>query len=159
LRLRAGLWQYQMFTQFISRLPIPDAPDEEREAIGGLARAITDEARARYALHEKVRRRIRADLGTPDNKPLNQKLSAWWTLPFAAFQAEIKSHYKRTIPVAERDDWETYLQQGQAAHRRHTDAIIAGETDLNARVYALFDLNADEIKTIEAATKYEYGQV
>ena len=24
LRLRAGLWQYRMFTQFISRLPIPD---------------------------------------------------------------------------------------------------------------------------------------
>ena len=53
----------------------------------------------------------------------------------------------------------TYLQHNQAAHRCHTDAIIAGETNLNARVYALFDLNADEIKTIETATKYEYGQV
>ena len=61
--------------------------------------------------------------------------------------------------MAERDDWETYLQHSQAAHRRHTDAIIAGETDLNARVYALFDLTGDEIKTIEAATKYEYGAV
>src|SRR6185369_6084256 len=54
LRLRAGLWQYQMKSQFISRLPIPDMPETEREELGRLARAITEQARARYALHGRV---------------------------------------------------------------------------------------------------------
>ena len=33
------------------------------------------------------------------------------------------------------------------------------ETDLNARVYALFGLTIAEIQRIEAATKYHYGKV
>jgi hypothetical protein len=33
------------------------------------------------------------------------------------------------------------------------------ETELNARVYALFDLTAAEIAIIEESTKYQYGEV
>jgi hypothetical protein len=33
------------------------------------------------------------------------------------------------------------------------------ETDLNARVYALFDLDPDEIRITEDTTKYEYAEV
>ena len=33
------------------------------------------------------------------------------------------------------------------------------ETDLNARVYALFDLTPAEIMIIEERTKYQYGEV
>jgi hypothetical protein len=36
---------------------------------------------------------------------------------------------------------------------------MAAETDRKARVYARLALTGDEIKTIEAATKYEYGAV
>lgn len=45
-----------------------------------------------------------------------------------------------------------------AAHDRHTDGTTQREADLNARVYALFHLTAEEIKLIEAATKYKYGE-
>ena len=46
-----------------------------------------------------------------------------------------------------------------AAHRQCTGAIITRETDLNAHVYALFGLAAEETALIEAVTKYKYGEV
>jgi hypothetical protein len=64
---RAGMLRYTLSAQFMSRLPIPEAPDTARETIGALARVLTEQARARYALHERVRRRIMADLGVPGN--------------------------------------------------------------------------------------------
>ena len=33
------------------------------------------------------------------------------------------------------------------------------ETELNARVYALFGLTAEEIAMVEESTKYPYGEV
>lgn len=158
LRLRAGLWQYQMKSQFVSRLPIPDTTDAEREAIGGLAMATTEQARARYALHQKVRHRIASDLGTPGGK-LNNKLTAWWTLDFAALRAELGKVFKTDIPVKERDEWEEWFGGQKAKHEEYTAEIVRLETSLNARVYALFGLTPDEITVIEQSTKYRYGEV
>jgi len=55
---------------------------------------IATEARARYELHRRARRRMLADLATPDSK-LNQKLTAWWELDFLAFRAEVQKVFKR----------------------------------------------------------------
>ncbi|HLV79847.1 MAG TPA: hypothetical protein VKT32_06170, partial [Chthonomonadaceae bacterium] len=158
LRLRAGLWQYQMFTQFTSRLPIPDLTASQRETIGELAAAITRHARARYDLHCKARHRILADLTAPGGA-LNQKLTAWWDLDFPAFRAELKKTFKRDIPVGERDDWESWLAGRQAEHAQHSEEIVRLETELNTHVYALFDLTPDEITLIEESTKFRYGEV
>ncbi|MFL5805186.1 MAG: Eco57I restriction-modification methylase domain-containing protein [Roseiflexaceae bacterium] len=155
---RAGIVRYQQKIQFISRLPIPDAPAAERDAIGDLAMRITAEARARYDLHRKARNRILADLGTPD-KTLNQKLTAWWNLDFATFRAEIQKVFKRDIPLKDRDDWEEWLTARRAEHQQRTETIVRMETDLNARVYVLFDLTPAEIRIIENSTKYRYGEV
>ena len=46
-----------------------------------------------------------------------------------------------------------------ADHDRLTAAIVRHETDLNARVYALFDLAPADIRLIEESTKYRYGEV
>ncbi len=157
-KFRGGLWEYHTQPQFISRLPIPDAPASEREALGALAMAITAEARARYGLHRRARGRILSDLGTA-GKGLNQKLTAWWTLDFPALRAEVQKVFKRDIALKERDDWEEWLGLQREQHRRHTAAIIAGEVELNRWVYQLFDLSAEEIALIEASTKYQYGEV
>ena len=69
LRLRAGLWQYRLFPQFLGRLPIPDAPTADRDAIAALALAITEQARGRYAVHRQTRHRILTDLGAPGTMP------------------------------------------------------------------------------------------
>ena len=72
---RAGIERYQLFIQYVGRFPVPNATGQEREVISGLAMAITEQARARYDLHEKTRRRIASDLGVP-GMALNQKLTA-----------------------------------------------------------------------------------
>ncbi|HMA35768.1 MAG TPA: Eco57I restriction-modification methylase domain-containing protein, partial [Chloroflexia bacterium] len=155
---RAGSMRYQQKSQFISLLPIPDPPPAEREALGTLALAITAEARARYALHRKTQHRILADLGTP-GRGLNDKLTAWWTLDFAGWQAELHKVFKRTIPPKARDGWEEWFAEQCAAHQAATRAIVAHETALNARVYALFALTPAEVALIERRTKYPYGEV
>ena len=155
---RRGIQRYMMSAQYISRLPIPDAPPAEREVIGALAMTITAEAKARYQLHRRARNRIQSDLGAA-GKVLNQKLTAWWNLDFPAFRTEIQKVFKHDIALKERDDWEEWLGVQREKHRQHTAAIIAGEVELNQRVYHLFDLNTEEIAMIEASTKYQYGEV
>jgi hypothetical protein len=158
LRLRTGLWQFRLKPQFITRLPIPDVPEAEREVIGGLATAITAQARIRYELHCKARHRLVTDYGVP-GKTLNNKLTAWWDLDFPTLRAELQKVFRRDIPLKDRDEWEEWLEDRKAEHTQRTAEIVRLETDLNARVYALFDLTPDEIETIETQTKYRYGEI
>jgi len=155
---RAGRLRYMLSAQFMSRLRIPDAPKAERETISALATEITAIARTRYELHWKARRRIFSDLGVPGKK-LNQKLTAWWSLDFPAFRAEIKRVFKKDVPLAERDEWEDWLAGRREEHERLTAEIVRLETELNARVYALFDLTPEEVQVIERSTTYRYGEV
>jgi hypothetical protein len=131
------------------------APPAERDSIGDLTMQITAEACARYDLHRRARRRILADLGAPDAK-LNQKLTVWWELDFPDFCAEVQKVFRREILLKDRDDWEEWLQARRAEHRARAEAIVSMETDVNARVYALFDLTPVEIRMIEERTKYQY---
>ena len=158
LRLRAGLWQYRMFTQFIERLPVPDAPVGDREVIGTLSMAITEHARARYALHQRVHHRLQDDLGRP-GVSLNKKLTAWWELDFPSLRAEVKKVFRHDIPLADRDDWEAYHATHRTEYARLTAEIVRLEEVLNSRVYAIFQLTPEEIAIIEESTKYRYGEV
>ena len=149
---------YEVQPEPLSRFPVPNATDEDKAAIGALAQEITTEAKARYALHESVRRRLLTDFGSPGIS-LNQKLTAWWTLDFSGLRQELVKVFKRDIPVGERDEWQAWLKAQQEAHTKRTAAIVARETALNTRVYALFGLADAEAALIEAATKYRYGEV
>jgi len=74
-------------------------------------------------------------------------------------RAEVKKVFKHDIPLTVRDEWEAWHAANRAEHDRLTAEIIRLETDLNARVYALFDLTPEEIAIIEESTKYRYGEV
>jgi hypothetical protein len=155
---RAGTMRYQQKFQFMSLLPIPDAPTADRDAIASLALAITGQAQARYALHRQTRLRILTDLGAP-GRMLNQKLTAWWALDFPGLMAQVRTAFKRDIPLRQRDDWEEWLASRRIEHEQRTAEIVRMETELNARVYTLFDLSAAEITIVEESTKYRYGEV
>ena len=105
-----------------------------------------------------MRHRLHSDFGTPE-KALNNKLTAWWTLDFPALRAELQKVFKRDIPLKDRDEVEAWLTTQRADHARVTAEIVARETNLNARVYALFGLTDEEIALIEESTKYRYGEV
>lgn len=67
--------------------------------------------------------------------------------------------YKREIPVKERGEWEEWLTTQRSEHERLTGEIVGLETELNDRVYRLFDLTPDEIRITEETTQYAYGEV
>ena len=73
--------------------------------------------------------------------------------------AQVRAAFKREIPLRQRDDWEGWLASRRAEHERRTAKIVRLETQLNVRVYALFDLTPAKIKIIEESTKYRYGEV
>jgi hypothetical protein len=88
--------------------------------------------------------------------------------------AEVRKAFKREIPLPQRDDWEGWLAARRAELEGRTAEIVRLETQLNARVYALFDpthaqiharvyplsdLTSAEIRIIEESTKYRYGEV
>ena len=73
--------------------------------------------------------------------------------------AEVRKAFKREIPLRQRDDWEGWLAPVAPRHEGRTAEIVRLETQLNARVYALFDLTPVKIKIIEESTKYRYGEV
>jgi hypothetical protein len=155
---RAGLERFQLFAQYTSRLPIPEPQPADQEVMGALVMSITAVARGRYTLHERVRRRILADLGQP-GVMLNQKLTSWWDLDFPTFRAEVKKSLKREIPLRERDDWEGWLSEQRTQHQQQTTEIIRLETGLNTHVYTLFALSPAQIRIIEESTKYHYGAI
>ncbi len=128
-----------------------------RTEIAQLAQEITATAKARYGLHERVRRRISGDLGGGGR--LNQKLTAWWERDFASFRSEVQKLGKHEIPLRDRDEWEEWLAAQRARHDQLTAAIVERETQLNQHVYGLFNLTDAEIALIEASTKYRYGEV
>jgi hypothetical protein len=48
---------------------------------------------------------------------------------------------------------------GTRLRATHITVDWGATTDLNARVYALFDLTPAEIQLVEESTKYRYGEV
>ncbi|MCB2153319.1 N-6 DNA methylase [bacterium] len=163
LRLRAGLWQYQSKLQFIERLPISEMDDECRSHLSSLAADITVLARERLGLHRATRHRIEADL-CPEGGKLNTALTNWWDLDFSAFREQIKKAFKAEIPVRERSGWEDALAEWRGEHGRLTGRIIDLEEELNDRVYHLYGLTSQEVRTLEdfqkkTKTFYPFGEV
>ena len=157
---RAGLNRYRLIDQYMRPLPIPSPTAAEQAALATIAMQLTQKARSRYDLHHRARRRILSDLGaTAPGNFLNQKLTTWWQLDFAALRAELRKVFRRDISLKERDEWEEWFNDQLAEHQRLTTEIVRRETELNDLVYDLFDLTPRERQFIEESTKYAYGEV
>lgn len=143
---------FRMKSQYLEPLPIPDATPAQKAALATLAETAQTHAEARYTLQTALTRRI-PDLCPPDREPkLTNKLKEWWTLPdFAAFRAEVKKVFKADIPLAERSDWEDWINRDRAEIARLTAEIAQAEARIDSIVYDLFDLTEDEIALLEAA--------
>ena len=57
---------------------------------------------------------------------------------------------KAKIPVQERNEWENWITTTRAEIHALTAEIARLEAEINAKVYALFDLTPDEITLLEA---------
>jgi len=153
--LRGGQWRLELREQYVSQLPIPDIPLESRARLVGLGQGCTDAARQRFEIQSAVRRRI-FDLAPPERAKLTGKLDNWHELDFAAFRAEVKRAFRHDIRLTERGEWETYLSDNTARVRDLSDRIATAEREINAIVYALFDLTPDEVALLEASLTGQY---
>ena len=142
---------FRMKSQYIEPLPIPSCSDAEKTELGELAEAAQTAAESRYVLQQSITRRIPDLAANPARAKLTNKLKEWWALPdFAEFQKEVKKALKATIPLQERNEWENWITDARAEINALTAEIARLEAEINAKVYALFDLTPDEIELLEA---------
>lgn len=137
--------------QHIKRIPIPTFPSAAKKELSKLGKLCTQSARTRFSIQSMVRNRLLKDLAPPERQKLNSKLENFWTLDFAAFRAEVKKAFRTEIPVKDRDGWDKYLAEKSAEVIRLSAQIEAAEREIDAIVYELFNLTADEIKLLEAS--------
>jgi hypothetical protein len=104
----------------------------------------------RFRTQNDVRHRI-LDLALPARKKLSRKLEEWWTLDFANFRGEVKRAFRAEIAVKERDEWEKYLAKNAADVRALDAKIERAEREIDAVVFRLFDLTAEERTLLEAS--------
>ena len=142
---------YRAKTQYIQNLPLPTMPSETATALCDLARRTQTSAEHRLTLQRALTRRI-PDLCPLDREPkLTNKLKEWWALPdFAAFRAEVKKVFRADIPLADRSDWEDWINRDRAEIARLTAEIAQAEARIDSIVYDQFDLTEDEISLLES---------
>jgi hypothetical protein len=141
---------YDMHSIYVEKFPIPETSESERQSIAELAAAIQNLAEVRFKLEADFRYRIACDLGGRPTAKLNKKLHDWFTLDAVQFRKEVKKAFKTDIPLAERSDWEAYLQSQAQKVTDLNAQIKEKEAALNQYVYGLFQLNSKEIGLIEA---------
>ena len=71
-------------------------------------------------------------------------------LDFANFLKLIKSQFKSSIPLVERNDWQDYMEGEKAKITTLNQQLNQCEAELNHEVYGLFDLTPPEIILVEA---------
>jgi len=155
-------WQYRLFTQFMEQVPIPDASEQDRQAIARLAEAASALGESRYDLQTKVQHRLRQTFGeSASGKPLgvlNEKAQAWWELSPSQLGAALKTSFKLpTNPILNprtADVWEPYLAEKRAEVDQLTRELSDAEAEINQRVYRLFNLTPDEIVLLQREVEH-----
>ena len=146
----------------MEKLPIPNADASERQAISKLAECCNLIGQERYEIQESLRRRLRSTFGqAADGTPLgdlNQKAEAWWELSLHPLGAALKASFKLSGDPFKNprtaDEWEPYLAEKQASVHRLARELADAETELNDRVYRLFNLTPDETKLLQREVEH-----
>ena len=149
-QIRGGFVRF--FSNHLGEMPIPNWPDAAKTELAALSEKAHVAAKTRLTLQTALTRRI-PDLCPPSrDAKLTTRLQEWWTLPdFAAFRAEVKKVFKADIPLADRSDWEDWINRDRAEIARLTAEIAQAEAQIDSIVYDLFDLTKDEIALLESA--------
>jgi hypothetical protein len=158
LRLRGDRRQYRLIAQFMEEVPIPDAPQLEREAIANLARTCTSLGQERYQSQINFQRRLFQAFSGGHPGPLNQKAEAWWDHSLNQLGDALRQSFKLPANPMKNprlaDEWEPYLQEKQKENTRLTSALADAQSELNDRVYRLFNLTADEVKLLQREVEH-----
>lgn len=145
--LRGGSWRLLMQQIYLEKFPVP--MKGEGEQIAKIAQSCQRAAEHRHELAQAVRKRI-PDLAPGGAAKLPGRLVDWWRLDFATFRQEAKKAFKQDIPLAERSDWQQYLESEGAKLVALDDEIARLERELDRAVYNAFNLTEEEIRLLES---------
>jgi hypothetical protein len=162
LRLRGNRWQYRLIAQFMEKVPIPSATDEDKQTIGNLAQRACSLGRQRYELQTSVQHRLRTTFGeSASGEPLgklNAKAHAWWEITANQLGGALKTSFKlASNPMSNprtADEWEPYLAEKRGQVERLTRELADAESEINERVYRLFNLTDDEIALLQREVEH-----
>lgn len=126
-------------------IPVPIISKEDQQPFIDLADKMLSLNKDLQAKRARFIRRLQDNM--PDIK-ITGTLETFDTLDFAGFVAELKKQ-KIKLSLVQQDEWEDYFNQYKTACTELTSAIFATDSEIDARVYALYGLTDDEIKVIE----------
>ncbi len=138
-----------LFPQFkineLSIFPIPQATEEQQTELSILVDRMLALNKDLQAKRARFLRRLQDNM--PDIK-ITGTLETFDTLDFAGFVAELKKQ-KIKLSLVQQDEWEEYFTQYKSALNEISAQISATDKEIDERVYALYGLTKEEIKTIE----------
>ena len=112
-------------------------------------------------LQEKRNRFLRRLKENFEGVKITTALQTFDQLSFASFVAELKKQKIKLSPM-EQDQWEEYFDHYTAACRELTAQIASTDREIDLRVYNLYGLTYEEVKTVDpdtTITKDEYEQL
>ncbi|MBO4752445.1 MAG: N-6 DNA methylase [Bacteroidales bacterium] len=131
----------------LKQIPIPSASQDEQRAISALADTMLT---LNAQLQEKRGRFHRRLTENFEGVKITTALQTFDQLDFKAFAAELKKQ-KIKLTLAQQDDWENYFGQYKQACNDLSSQITATDKEIDAKVYQLYGLTEEEIKTVEAS--------
>ncbi len=122
----------------LASLPIPNLDNTEDFS------SLTDTMLTLHQqLQEKRSRFLRRLTENMEGVKVTTALQTFDELDFAAFTAELKKQ-KIKLTLVQQDEWEDYFNRYQGACRELTDQIQATDREIDAKVFDLYGLTAEE---------------
>ncbi len=155
---RLKKFRYRLFTQYLSRLPIPKPDINNKEELEGLARRVSQLSIERYELVGSVAHRLNDRFNSVQDGAVPERLKEWPSLSFKALGDELKRDFRlKQTPWNDpriADEWDGYVVSKSKRCAELSESIAGAEDEINRRVYRLFDLSPKEIKMLEHETSF-----
>lgn len=132
----------------VARLPIPNAPRADQDAVAELVQELTLTARSRESLRHQMRLNLLRSFG-PLGATLTPTLQSWWLLDFAGLRTALRDSLHNDIPEQRRAAWASTLAEQQQLHATATSDIRRMEATLDQLIFRLFRLSPRQIAAIE----------
>ena len=132
-------------TNQLEQIPIPAIPVDTQQPFVALADTMFTLNQQLQEKRSRFHRRLTENM---EGVKITTALQTFDKLTFAEFVAELKKQ-KIKLTLAQQDEWEDYFNQYADACRQITAQITATDHEIDLRVYQLYGLTDEEIKTIE----------
>ena len=143
--------------QYFEQIPIPPIENEFGNALSALADTMLS---LNKQLLEKRARFLHRLSENFEGVKITSALQTFDQMDFKAFVGELKKQ-KIKLSLAEQDEWEDYFNQYRNDCQQLSEQITGTDREIDLRVYQLYGLTYDEVKTIDpdtTITMSEYAQ-